>query len=314
MNYEERYKQAIEAAKRELHCCGSLDCDAARQIFRFFPELRESEDEKISKEITSFLENVGVEEIKKIPRDISEWFTWLKKQGNHNEQNFWEMCNHCEYFDGYDLCLHKMNFGAVTDELKENCRNNKLFIEKQDEQKPWSEEDEKMLEDTISCLSAYQSPDISKGLCYQEQIDWLKSLKPQPRPKREWSEEDEEMFDAIIADIKFTQKAHNYDVDQVVYEEEIDWLKSIKDRVQSKQEWGEYDKIQLSEAIQMIEANGTWIRSEDAVKKVSNWLKSIKPNHWKPSKEQMEELEYVTRGNSYPHLTSLYQDLKNFKS
>ena len=41
------------------------------------------------------------------------------------------------------------------------------------------------------------------------------------------------------------------------------------------------------------------------------WLKSLKPNHWKPSEEQMEELEYVTRGNSYPHLTSLYQDLKN---
>jgi hypothetical protein len=45
-----------------------------------------------------------------------------------------------------------------------------------------------------------------------------------------WSEGDEEMFDAIVADIRFTQKAHNHEVKQVVYEEEIDWLKSLKER------------------------------------------------------------------------------------
>ena len=42
---------------------------------------------------------------------------------------------------------------------------------------------------------------------------------------------------------------------------------------------------------------------------IKNKLKSIK--NWKPTEKQLEELEYVTRGNSYPHLTSLYQDLKN---
>ena len=42
-----------------------------------------------------------------------------------------------------------------------------------------------------------------------------------------WSEEDEKMLDAIIADIQFTQKAHTHEVNQVVYEREIDWLKSL---------------------------------------------------------------------------------------
>ena len=50
--------------------------------------------------------------------------------------------------------------------------------------------------------------------------------------KSAWNEEDEEMFDAIIADIQFTQKAHNHEVNQVVYEREIDWLKSLKERLQ----------------------------------------------------------------------------------
>lgn len=40
------------------------------------------------------------------------------------------------------------------------------------------------------------------------------SIKQNPA----WGEEDEEMINAIIADIQFTQKVHNHEVDQVVYE------------------------------------------------------------------------------------------------
>lgn len=43
MDYKEKYEAALEQARKELKTCGSMDCDAARQIFRFFPELRESE-------------------------------------------------------------------------------------------------------------------------------------------------------------------------------------------------------------------------------------------------------------------------------
>ena len=48
MTIEEKakaYDEALERARKELQACGSTDCDAARQIFRFFPELQESEDE-----------------------------------------------------------------------------------------------------------------------------------------------------------------------------------------------------------------------------------------------------------------------------
>ena len=41
------YDEALEIAKKELQCCGTLDCDAARQIFRLFPELNVSKDERI---------------------------------------------------------------------------------------------------------------------------------------------------------------------------------------------------------------------------------------------------------------------------
>lgn len=51
MDYEKAYKEALVKAQKELQCCGDLDCDAARRIFRLFPELRESEDERVRKEI-----------------------------------------------------------------------------------------------------------------------------------------------------------------------------------------------------------------------------------------------------------------------
>ena len=52
------YDEALEQAKKELATCGSMDCDAARQIFRFFPELRESEDERIRKELVAFFKGM----------------------------------------------------------------------------------------------------------------------------------------------------------------------------------------------------------------------------------------------------------------
>ena len=74
MNYEHKYKQALERAKEELRVCGSQNCDAARQIFRFFPELKENNDERIKREILELVSIAGngnqFEEIK----------DWLEKQ------------------------------------------------------------------------------------------------------------------------------------------------------------------------------------------------------------------------------------------
>ena len=43
-----------------------------------------SEDEKIRKEIIDFLETIPASELKRIPRPISEWFSWLEKQKEHH--------------------------------------------------------------------------------------------------------------------------------------------------------------------------------------------------------------------------------------
>ena len=80
MDYEKKYKQALEKAKKELNTCGSQDCDAARQIFRLFPELKESEDERIRKEIINYFTE-GREFLSLCSFDREHILAWLKKQG-----------------------------------------------------------------------------------------------------------------------------------------------------------------------------------------------------------------------------------------
>ena len=75
------YDEALEQAKKELNTCGSIDCDAARQIFRFFPELKDSEDERIRKNIVDFLSRQGAS----IKYDFAGWIAWLEKQGKQEE-------------------------------------------------------------------------------------------------------------------------------------------------------------------------------------------------------------------------------------
>ena len=80
-NYKQKYEKALEIAKSELESCGSLDCDAAKQIFRLFPELKKSEDERIRKNaihiICNSMNGVSVS----LPLSIyKECISWLEKQ------------------------------------------------------------------------------------------------------------------------------------------------------------------------------------------------------------------------------------------
>lgn len=73
----------------------------------------------------------------------------------------------------------------------------------------------------------------------------------------------------------------------------INYIMKRKKPVKQKSiEWSDVDDIRLNEAIEMIESNGRWIRSEDAVKLVSDWLKSIK-DRCIPQKQELSEKDYM---------------------
>ena len=98
MNYEKKYEEALERAKN-LHK-DAIDMGEnirAKQCEIIFPELAESEDEKIRKALIRFHKStIDVDGIK--GEDI---IAWLEKQGNQNPYSgisfkhnghTWKMC------------------------------------------------------------------------------------------------------------------------------------------------------------------------------------------------------------------------------
>lgn len=148
------------------------------------------------------------------------------------------------------------------------CENEYKLVE----QKPaeWSEEDERMCQETIDWFEKKCFPyALESENPARESIKWLKSLKDrvQPQPKQEWSEKDEKMLNSIIEEIRPFGECPDYPTDE--------------------------DREYYYNRPKMID-----------------WLKSLKPqNRWKPNEAQMRalELEIIGRRDS---LYDLYSDLK----
>ena len=374
MNYEKAYKEALERASKYYNTNTNK---GYREIFEdIFPELKESEDERIRKGIIcgmNALKEQHKETFASIP--INDCIAWLEKQGEQKQG--YDQKYIADIFEQAGLA--KIARELANDNLTNALQYTMIKLSKKQGEKPveqdteihdlwvyireWNEKFGRLPKDEdelaacvdyvmkrqkptdkvepkfkvgdlihnkwsnhskeIVAVDDYQytlndgTPALPFKVDIKEQDNWeLVEQKPA------WSKEDEKKIMWLVRLIS-TAGFRELDNDKMPCSrsELLDWLKSLKDRfqLQPKQEWSEYDKIQLSEAIQMIEANGTWIRSEDAVKKVSNWLKSLKP-HWKPSEEQMEALCNVAFefGNSClspysdndKELVSLYNDLK----
>lgn len=148
MNYERKYKEALERAKR-LHSepTGETERIICEQIF---PELIESADERIRKAIIEHLrQDIELGQI--LSEEVgSDWIAWLEKQGEQNLAN-----------------------SAKT------CKNDEEI---------WSEEDERLcrclIKDQKKALDEvrndkYGHSEIISDLkeMYNERIAWLKSLK-----------------------------------------------------------------------------------------------------------------------------------------
>lgn len=82
MNYEKLYKDALQRAKHALDCDrNNLVSTDVPLIYSMFPELKGNEEERIKKDIISYLKNEKV--VKRYISDIEvdKWIAWLEKQG-----------------------------------------------------------------------------------------------------------------------------------------------------------------------------------------------------------------------------------------
>ena len=213
-----RYDGAIEKAKKELNTCGSQDCDAARQIFRLFPELKD-EDERIRENIIATIHLYYGEPLEDEAKDM---IAWLEKQGEQKPaKNSGKKSE--DVIEEKDMTEYKKGFECGKQRVLKYPEDFNLC------KKPaWSEEDE----DTLNTIINHFKVDIE---CTDEDdiIRWLKSLKERvlPQPKQEWSEEDEKNFKKAIKVLKVTNFHHTADMLQemkykLISSEKTNWKPS----------------------------------------------------------------------------------------
>ncbi len=235
----------------------------------------ESEDERIRKAIHIYLDWLDgrFEYQPKGDYTIKDMLAWLEKQGEHNKNHKtmivkfickkdWHGIGDYYYgkiYNGYPCEKEQKGYDIYDDNhvptfCDEDFINEYFNIvteEKQDEPKSdeWSEEDEN---------KNYLLSDFFKAEYERGKADVLKSIA--------WSKEDEVKINRIVACLENLNVADND-----ILLKDVDWLKSLKTRVQPKQEWSEEDEETMSSLLSFFLVNAS-----DRWAKYGKWLKSLK--------------------------------------
>jgi hypothetical protein len=263
-----KYEEALERARQGL------------PIDEVFPELKESDDERIRREILETLSyGIAFEDSVLMPgatTTLKEAIAYLEKQKEQKpaegavlqkafanskiDYTLEEKCNASDYADV--ILPTSVAYGENEEEYKLHKIIEAAFIAGQKkEQKPaeWSEEDKLHQHNIITYLEFRKDKNLPEDTKYpvlDAWIDWLKSIRPQP--EQEWTKEDNERY-----------------------------LSCLK-------------RLGTSNPDQPETVNSKWFREH------------VCPQpHWKPSKEQMQYLAAtVEESNENPILESLYNDLQ----
>ena len=357
-----RYDEAISIAREyDFSLTGVCAGDVIQDIF---PELKESEDEKIRKAIIAIISNYVDNSNTFKPKMIA----WLEKQGDNAykvEPKFkigdWIVFNGLilyikEVVKGYYRTISK---GGITNSYDWDIDNvarlwtiqdakdgDVLYLQKDGKEHIiiYKGVTKERFETFVSAYCAYNGiveafcfADVSRyvDIAYEgimpatkEQRDFLfqkmkeagyewntekKELK-KIEQKQEWSSEDEKYFFNITYYLEHPTLLGESNKHIAI--EMINWLKSLKERVQLKpqQEWSEEDKDYYDAIIAKLE-----VTQEDAAltDNQMEFLKSLRSqSHWKPCLSQLNALSIVAKGNvpdDIEEINSLYNDLKKLK-
>ena len=289
-------KEKFEEAKRLYQ---TANADQRYVIETLFPELKESEDERIRKEIIATIHLYYGEPLED---EAKEMIAWLEKQEGceYIKKDWLEHIKQSWYKEGFIDGKYSggaskewtTNDAAIFKEIIDSLENGtaKLQhdltkyanwlkirftpIEKQGESELKDNKDEKIRKKIIETFKNLGDGKIPVDINYADIFTWLEKQGGQ---KFAWSEEDEKNLQGIIDEIQANKKnAPSYDIP--VYEGFLNWLKSLKPQKQ-----------------------------------------------WKPSNEQIEALENLVRSygesgtlspydNNTKQLYSLLYDLKNLNN
>ena len=354
-DYKTLYEQRLERAKEEIKKCG-YNKGRISMIENIFPELRESEDERIRKDIIAYMryERKSTEEeienrfipwlekqCEQNPTDeikpkfkVGDWI-YHKKSGNTfyinkignglyvsdigatislGRQNDWRLWTIKDAKDGDVLASDGGNVCLFDGTVEEGiypfayCGITRHGFEFYDRKLPFTHD--YVYPATEEQRDLLFSKIKKAGYEWDSEKKELKKIEQTYFQEQEWTGYDEKAYEIALLDIDKSPSITKNDT--------IDWLKSLKNRVQlqPKQEWSKEDEHCIELLLPIIDSSSLIPKNR---KKCKEFLKSIKPNHWKPSEEQMEAVriaaEIGTANNSWAMgvLKSMYQDLKKLK-
>ena len=204
MDYEKKYKESLEKAKKMLASERGVVIKALESIF---PELQESEDERIINQLISLVQSAG--EVLLIPTNKEELITWLEKQKEQKP---------------YDESYLQEKIAKATKTWK-GVDVDEYLAEVRGEWKPaeWSEEDEEIYKEVLQSFESvkFKEHHYATGkFTYAQVLSWLKSLKPQSP----WKPSDEDEVRLINTTLSFLDDFKKKGYENAM--ECIDWLKS----------------------------------------------------------------------------------------
>lgn len=277
-----------------------------------FPELKDSEDEKIRKEVINYLTNElnNIKQLTPRTNQFEDWIAWLEKQGELKPATDFSDLRTWKYIVD-TVWTEKEGIGqyldsSFTEEVAKKLQKRFGNIEQKPADLPKGEDYGidglyhaiRILENTLSKVDGYQTDDgILEHKCAINAVKELYEQKPA------WSEDDEIKIKSITALLK-SPALCAMDGNKGIIDESIKYLKSLKDKVQPqpKQEWSEEDDEMLNLITARLHSHPN-IDLEEYSKEY-DWLnyrlKSLRPrSRWKPSDEhyELEEFAKIVRGN-----------------
>ena len=307
----DRYEEALAKA-RELHGTVAAGRDFLAEIF---PELRESEDERIRKAIMEVLKRVSgaTDVLENQGTTFKKAMIWLEKQKDLDKM----------------IVVSPEVWDKAIDDAYENGKRDS---EKQKKQKPaeWSED---WREEDVQTRFAFYTYKDDPSVLYLSNVFVEEMSRNHGFGTRilRAAEKVAETIGATTISLKVKQNSpanawyRKNGYGYVAFEDGYDWLeKNLEYMKPNKQEWSEEDEEMLNSCISSIEEakeNRYAYKETDGDTSYDHeiaWLKSLRPQpHWKPSEAQMRYLLAVINDpnnigseSCYMTIKSLYNDLK----
>ena len=202
MDYEKAYKAVLKTAKQWIKdgCTDKekicLEC--------VFPELRESEDERIRKWLVDYFGSI--KEVVWIHRDITceQILEWLEKQ---KKQKPIRSCDIVPYIDDKIAALQDMwreeKVAFDWDDMHEMIEDVARHFYQKEQTPAWSEEDKRRIDAICELLENTSA--IHPNYSHRKLIIWLKSLRPSWKPS-------EKQMNCLCAAVDAAIRKHNESV------------------------------------------------------------------------------------------------------